>query len=168
MSERALTDSVDETSSRGYPRAFDTILYGGLAVGVLDGLAAAINSGLRGISLLRVFQYIASGLIGRDSYNGGWATAVLGILLHFVVAFGVAAAFYLLAGNFRRMLDHPFITGPLYGIAVYFVMAYIVSPLSQAAQGPFSWTGLVTGIIIHILFVGLPVALIAARSANRK
>ena len=42
MSERALTDSVDETSSRGYPRAFDTILYGGLAVGVLDGLAAAI------------------------------------------------------------------------------------------------------------------------------
>lgn len=36
MSDRAITGSVNEAASPGRPRAFDTILYGGLVVGVLD------------------------------------------------------------------------------------------------------------------------------------
>lgn len=167
MSEQALTDPIVEPSQRAHPRAFETILYGGLAVGILDGLAAIVNSSLRGVSPTRVFQYISSGLIGGSAYDGGLQTVLLGILLHFIIAFGVASVFYVLSRFVFKLYANPFVFGPLYGIAVYFLMGYIVSPLSQAARLPFSWSGLITGIIIHILFVGLPVALIANWSAKR-
>ncbi|MGD9631213.1 MAG: hypothetical protein AB7V18_18405 [Pyrinomonadaceae bacterium] len=67
------------------------ICMAGLAVGVLDGLAAVISSALRGVAPARVFQYIASGVLGKASYEMGAATVLLGIFLHFVVAFGRSA-----------------------------------------------------------------------------
>lgn len=39
------------------------IAYGGLTVGVLDGLDAVVFFGLRGVPPLRIFQAIAAGLI---------------------------------------------------------------------------------------------------------
>jgi len=49
---------------------------------------------------------------------------------------------------------------------VYFAMAYLIVPMTAVRQGPFSLSGLIVGIIIHIFFVGLPVALIARRYAK--
>lgn len=54
------------------------------------------------------------------------------------------------------------------GLAVFLVMAYLIIPLSAVRQAPFSWNGLVVSILIHILFVGLPVAYIARRYAKQK
>jgi hypothetical protein len=53
----------------------------------------------------------------------------------------------------------------LYGVAVYFFMSRVVVPLSAARKLPFSFEQLLTGLVIHILCVGLPVALLARRSA---
>ena len=145
------------------PNAVKSIVYGGLAVGILDGLAATVNAGVRGISPVRVFQYISSALFGSAAFEGGTTMMLLGILLHFGVGFGVAIAFYLLVRAFPSLLSQPLVTGTLYGIVVYFAMAYAFVPLTLVRQGLFSWNGFITGIIIHILFVGLPVALIAKR-----
>jgi len=46
----ASPSSANQSSHFGRPRAFDTILYGGLVVGVLDALDATIFFGLRGSS----------------------------------------------------------------------------------------------------------------------
>ena len=147
--------------------AFHTIVYGGLAIGILDGLAALVNAGVRGVTPVRVFQYISSSLLGAEAFNGGMTTVALGVVLHFLVAFGVAAGFYVLARLFPAVLSYAVVSGVLYGIAAYFAMAYLIVPLTQVRQGPFSWNGLITSVIIHILFVGLPVAIIARRYANR-
>ncbi|HUY78769.1 MAG TPA: hypothetical protein VMV29_18495 [Ktedonobacterales bacterium] len=40
---------------------------------------------------LMVFQYIASGLLGPSAFAGGYSTALLGLLIHFVISFVVAA-----------------------------------------------------------------------------
>jgi hypothetical protein len=61
------------------PKAFRVILIGGLIAGTLDILAAFIQSGLRGVTPMRVLQAIASGLLGADSFQGGFATAALGL-----------------------------------------------------------------------------------------
>ncbi len=167
MNESILENHIDEAPGTAVPKPFQTIVFGGLTVGVLDGLAATINAGIRGITPDRVFQYISSGLLGRDSYEGGAATVILGILLHFVVAFGVAAVFYLLSSNLPLLVRYALIAGPLYGIAVYFIMGYVIVPMSRVAQPPFNIRGLITGIIIHMLFVGTPVALWAKRSAGK-
>jgi hypothetical protein len=60
----------------GRPRAFDTIVWGGLVAGVLDSIDADVAFGLNGMNPIRVLQFIASGLLGLASFKGGLATAV--------------------------------------------------------------------------------------------
>lgn len=169
MTDNTLVHSANIVSFLDRPRALDTILYGGLTVGILDGLYAVISANLRnGVSPVRVFQYIASGLLGRASFNGGLATAVLGILLHFLIAFTVAAVFYYASLKLPMLIRRAMIWGLIYGVAVYFVMSYIVVPLSAVtpARSGFSFAAVLNGVIVHALLVGLPVALFARRSAK--
>ena len=55
------------------------ILVGGLLAGVLDIAAALTRGMLRGGSPVRVLQAIASGVMGRPAFEGGWQTALLGL-----------------------------------------------------------------------------------------
>ena len=142
------------------------IALAGFAVGVLDGIAATLSAGLRGVAPDRVFQYISSGILGRSAFEGGWATVVFGVFLHFLVAYGAAAAFILAARSIAILNRSPFVIGPIYGTAVYFFMGEVVSALSNVSRGPRTFSSTITGILIHILFVGLPIAFINARYAN--
>ncbi len=65
----------------------------GLIVGTLDICSAFIHAATRGASPTRVLQFVASGLLGRRSFEGGLTTAALGLGLHFVIAFGATAVF---------------------------------------------------------------------------
>ena len=141
------------------------LLYGTLAVGVLDGLDAVVFFGLRGAQPIRVFQAIASGLLGRQAFAGGPATAALGLALHFFIAFGIVATFLAASRRIPALVRAPVISGLLYGLAVYVVMNHVVVPLSAAATGSFSWPVFVNGVLIHMFGVGLPSSL-AARAAR--
>ncbi|MBA3351392.1 MAG: hypothetical protein H0U23_03015, partial [Blastocatellia bacterium] len=99
---------------------------------------------------------------------GGIPTVILGAIIHFAVAFGVAIGFYLFARTFPIVLRRWWISGVVCGVTVFLVMAYLILPLSAVRQAPFSWNGLVVTILIHILFVGLPVAYIAQRFSKQK
>jgi hypothetical protein len=166
MQENTLESAFDNVAQRTQPGALKTILSAGLAVGVLDGIAASVNAGFNGSTPVRVFQYVASGLLGRASFEGGFATAALGLLLHFTVALGASAVFFG-ASRFLPILTRlPFAFGPIYGVIVYFVMREIVSPLSRTNPGTPTIKGMAIMIVIHILFVGLPIALITAKSTN--
>jgi hypothetical protein len=166
MSDNTFAHSVDEPSSLERPRAFETILYGGLAVGVCDGLYAVIASSLQGGAPIRVFQYISSGLLGRESFNGGLKTALLGLLLHFLIAFILAAIYYGASLGLPMLIRQALIWGPIFGVAVHLVMRLVVTPLSAAPRLPFSVSGLLSALVVHILFVGLPIALLARYSAK--
>ena len=84
----------DKVTDPGRPRALYSILYGGLAVGVLDFLDAIIFFGLRGSTPRGIFQYVASGLLGRAAFSGGTKTFALGLLLHFLNAFIFTTIYY--------------------------------------------------------------------------
>ena len=148
------------------PSALHTIGLGGLVVGVLDAIAASVNAAIRGTSPVRVWQYVASSLVGPDSFNQGSTTVLVGLLIHFGIAFGVATGFYLLVRLVPVVIRYAVIVGMLYGVAVYFAMSYLIVPMTLVKQGAFNWYGLISGLIIHVLFVGLPVALIARRFAK--
>jgi hypothetical protein len=141
---------------------------GTFVVGVLDILDAVIFFGLRGARPVAILQSIASGVLGRAAFQGGMPAALLGLLLHFVIAFGVVAT-YLAATRLLPWLNRrPWIYGLLYGVAVYAVMNLIVVPLSAAVvgSGPTPTVVRINGILIHMFGVGLPAALIAARTAR--
>src|SRR5437016_3481931 len=127
----------DETVS-GRPSAFETIAYGGLAIGICDFLDASIFFPLYyGMSFVDVWHGSASGLIGREaSRGGGLKTALLGILLHFVVATCIAAVYYILSRNIPFLIRHPVISGLTFGVTANFVMQWIVIPLSAIGWRP--------------------------------
>ncbi len=116
MGANTFTHSGDDASTLERPRAFDTILYGGLVVGILDGLFALIFYGLiLGAKPMRIFQGVASGLLGKASYEGGTRTFLLGILLHFVVASCIAAVYYVASLKLPVLIDHAVVCGLIYG-----------------------------------------------------
>lgn len=140
-------------------KVYRAILLAGLSAGVLDLTAALVNSGLRGVKPTRVLQFIASGLLGPDSFKGGAGTAALGVGLHFLIAFVAAAVYYAASRKLNFLVEQAIVGGLLYGVSVYLFMNLIVLPLSSVNKAPFSVASLVTGLIIHMLFVGLPISL---------
>jgi hypothetical protein len=145
-------------------RVRQSLLYAALTVGTLDALDAMIFFGLRGAKIGRIFQAIASGLIGASAFNGGTATILLGVLLHYTVALSIAATFFLLASRFGALTRRPFLWGPLFGIAAYWVMNLVVVPLSAAKRANPTLPVIINGLLIHIVGVGTPTALLARRA----
>jgi hypothetical protein len=142
------------------------IALGGLAVGVLDGLDAVVFFGLRGTSPVRIFQSIASGLIGPAAFQGGWATAALGLVLHFTIATIIVAVLCLAARAWPVLVDRVVPTAIVYGLGAWAVMNFVVIPLAMGGRGRMVWPVVVNGLLIHMVGVGLP-AVLAARAARR-
>ncbi len=134
------------------------ILWGGLMCGVFDIVYAFLFFGQFGARPMRILQSIASGLLGRASFEGGWKTAALGLFLHFVISFGAATVYYLASRRLVFMVRSAVAAGLAYGIAVYVFMNYVVIPLSAVRKQPFHLGMFVINMIEHMLLVGLPIA----------
>jgi hypothetical protein len=146
------------------PKAYRAILWGGLIAGTLDILAAFVNSGLRGVSPARVLQAIASGLLGADSFKGGFATAVFGLVLHFFIATTATAVYYAASRKLKVLVDQPIVCGLAYGVPVYLVMNHLVLPLSAVPfKPPHTLDAVVTAALILMFCVGLPIGLVVRR-----
>jgi hypothetical protein len=144
------------------------ILIAGAMAGVLDITAACVSAFLQnGVPPVRVLQFVASGLLGREAFQGGAATAALGLLLHFVIAFGAAAVFYAASRRLPVLVQQAVPAGVAYGVAVWAFMRFVVVPLSLVRQQPFRLRGAWVQIVIHMVCVGLPIAL-AVRHHTRR
>lgn len=150
------------------PNAFDTIVLGGLSAGTLDAIDGVVAFGFKGMNPIQVLQYIASGLLGDDSFQGGLKTAGLGAGLHYFIAFVVAAVYYIASFKLPALHKHPLKWGLTYGVSVYLVMNYVVLPLSAVPKSPFSLALFLNGVIGHAIFVGFAIAWFAHRSAKVK
>jgi hypothetical protein len=140
------------------------ILLGGAAAGALDLIYAFIVYGMLGITMLTICQSIAAGLLGKASYEGGAATAALGVALHFLMTTLMAAGYVLAARSLPVLLKKPVVFGLLYGLLMFFVMNLVVVPLSAVGWRPLPTGWLLIGTLFtHIVLVGLPIGLIARR-----
>jgi hypothetical protein len=142
--------------------ALRTIVITGLIVGAMDITAACIQAVSRGATVTRLLQFIASGLIGPKAFQGGAATAALGVALHFVIAFSLVVVFYAASRRITFLRRQAVVSGVIYGLIVFGVMNLIVLPLS-AAKPRHSLTGDLIQIGIHMFVIGLPTALLVRR-----
>jgi hypothetical protein len=144
------------------------IALGTAIVGCADALDAMLFFGLRyGVPAGRIFQTIASGLLGQASYAGGSPTVALGILLHFTIACGIVTTYFVVSRKIELLRRRPVICGILYGLVAFAVMNLVVLPLSAFGRVPqFSKLSLANGLLIHAFGVGLPSALVASRTAR--
>ena len=137
-------------------RPFPAIFVGGMIVGVLDlTYAILVYSPKRPI---RIPQAVATGLLGRESFNMGMKSAALGVLCHFIIALGAATVFYLASRRLPFLLERPVLYGMIYGALVYCFMHFVVIPLSAVPQGPTRWVTQGFEFVWHWFGVGLPIA----------
>ena len=148
--------------------ALPAIFAAGLLCGVMDITAAFLLAWIPNhVPPLRLLQGIASGLLGRASFQHGWTTGTLGLAFHFLIAFTAAGVFYAASRKLPALLDHPWFAGVGYALVIYGVMYWIVMPLSRLHRGPVTLSSALTAIITHIVCVGLPISLVIHRFARR-
>jgi asparagine N-glycosylation enzyme membrane subunit Stt3 len=165
---RVSDDYVD--ASRLLKPNFSTkaIIFSGVVIGIADGLAAITSAYLSsGVTPDRVFQYIASGAIGKEAFSGGIATVLLGILFHFFIALSFAAFFYALASRRKSLLDKVFITGVVYGTFIWLVMNVVVIPFSKIPASKFNSSQIFIGLLIHIFVIGIPMVWLTKQHLKR-
>ncbi len=137
------------------------IAVGGVCAGAFDIIQVMLFYALKGVEPIRILQSVASGLLGKASFGGGVATALLGLSLHFAMTLIMAAVYVLAARRLEVLIRRPWLMGSLYGLGLYVVMTYGVVPLSMATSGRFNWPAFLDGIFAHVLAVGVPIALAA-------
>jgi hypothetical protein len=129
------------------------ILVGGFVAGLLDMTSAYITFG-RYMPL-----GIAGGLLGPAARHVAAGPYILGLLLHYFIALSVAAVYCIASRRLDFLREHFFVCGLFYGIAVFLTMNLVVLPLSAYhAMGPYTYRGLVQGILAHMFLIGLPIS----------
>lgn len=140
-----------ESSSR--TRLILPILVGGALAGTFDLTSAFITLGPKNPLL------IAGGLLGRQALRGGAGTWMLGVVLHYSIAFSAAAIYCLSSRRLSFLKEHWLVCGLFYGIAIYLVMNLVVLPLcAYHYMGPYLYKDMLRGILIHMTIIGLPIA----------
>jgi len=148
-----MTDDSSRKRSK-YRNAVLAIATGGFLAGALD-LTQALTLFGRNIPLA-----IAAGLLGPPrAFHGGPTIYVLGVSLHFLIAFTAAAIYYATSRRLRFLTQHALVCGLFFGVAVELFMRLIVLPLSALhAAGPYEYRDLVLGLVVHMALVGLPIS----------
>ena len=150
---------------RRNPALFAILVGGGIA-GTLDILYAIIYSAFRGVAATRILQSVASGLLGQAAYEGGTATAALGLCLHFAMALLIASIFYIASRHIAFLTRQAVAAGFLYGIVVYAVMNFVVIPLSAfPTQMTYTPVRIAINVVAHMVLFGLPIALATRRAS---
>jgi len=145
-------------------RALRFILLGGLIAATCDITYAVGYSAWRGVPPMRLLQSVASGLLGKPAFEGGVPTAALGLALHYAICIVAAAVFWQAARRIAWLTRQAVPAGLLFGLAVYGFMNFIVLPLSAFPFTPHpAALTVVTGVLVHMFGVGLPIALCARK-----
>lgn len=113
------------------------MLIGGISLGSLDLLFAVLFWASADVTLARILQSIAAGVLGKASYGGGATTAWLGAGLHYFIATMMVTVYYLVARRYRCLVRRPVAFGLPYGLTLYGAMNFVVLPLSAAGMPKF-------------------------------
>jgi uncharacterized membrane protein YagU involved in acid resistance len=101
------------------------------------------------------------------AFEGGIATALLGVFFHLIISFVMAGVFFLSADRIPLLRRYAIAGSLLYGFGVFIVMNMIVTPLSAAPPLPaptLPW--LIEAIIEHVLAIGLPLGILVQRNSS--
>jgi hypothetical protein len=142
----------------------------GLLTGVTDGLFSSALSVLAYRSTVtRLWQGVASMLLGAAAFDGGTWTAAIGVAMHFGVAFAWSAVFLLVVASsawLRSVLSAPsgvVAIACVYGPLIWMVMSLAVMPMLTHRPPTINarwWVQLVG----HVPFVALPIVAMIARA----
>src|SRR3546814_1137408 len=91
------------------PRAM--VALAGIVAGTLDLIYAATFWGIqKGLSPLQILQSVAAGWLGRATFEGGYPSALLGLVSHYGIAITMAAVFRFASRRWPALVHKPLLT----------------------------------------------------------
>lgn len=140
------------------------IILSGIMIGLLDATAACINAYISlGLLPSRVFQYIASGLMGKTAFETDTIPVILGMAIHFSIAITATYIFYQVYKRYGPALRPVILFGGVYGIWIWLFMNYVVIPISLIGTYPSNLNQIVIGLLVHVFVIGIPIALLVRK-----
>ena len=131
--------------------------------GSLDILWAMILTLWFGRHVPDMLRFVASGPFPQAT-EWGARGAVLGLLVHFTLMAVMATIFVVAAQRFPDIVRSPLKWGILYGLVTYVAMNWVVVPIRFHAPLPPKAVSIATQLFAHVVLVGIPFALITART----
>lgn len=117
--------------------------------------------------IISQLQFVASGAMGDAAFTGGLATALLGLVLDFIMITVMAGVFIFSVDRIPLLRRNVILGSILYGFGVFIVMNFIVLPLSAAPALPAPPLWLLIELILqHILLIGLPLGILVRRNTR--
>lgn len=145
--------------------AWRWILLAALVAGTIDIGYAIGTTVLRGGSAQKLLQAVASGWLGKAAFDGGAAAAALGLASHYAIILVATLLFFAASRRWPALRTQAGLAGPLYGLAIFLVMNFVVVPLSAVPfQFHYRLWSTVGELASHLFGVGLPIALITRRA----
>lgn len=139
-------------------------LVAGLVAAAVEMIPVLSIQGALGISVVRVLQSIASGVLGSDAYAGGLPSAALGLGLHVFISIVFGLVFAGAAAVRPGLLRRPALVSIGYGVIIYLVMSFVVLPLSAVAFPRAAAPSLIAmSLGVHIVAFALPIVLMVRR-----
>ena len=165
MAERIIEEGEFRSwSGERLSQALRAGLFAGCVAGIVELVPILIVQDLLGATPRLVFQAIASALLGAAAFAGGWGSVFLGLFLHFSVSLVAASLFALASLDWRFLRTRPVISGLGYGGLVFFVMSYVVVPLTRATFPPATEIKQIAmSMSVQMIAFGLPIALVVRR-----
>lgn len=135
-----------------------------LLVAVLDGAFAVLYyvNVLGAAAFRRIWQSVASGWLGKASFDGGNATVALGLATHLLVALGWTLGYTFVAQRLDIVQKYTatprgrILVGVIFGAMIWLTMNFVVVPFSRAhVSSPANWR--FWGMLAwHMIGVGPP------------
>lgn len=141
------------------------ILLGGVIAATIDIGAASLITGRSPTSIM---QAIAGGLLGKATFNGGIGTMILGTVLQELMGILIATIYVVLSKTVSGLLRRWILSGLAYGVIIFFVMNYVVVPLSAWKSAPHFTPLKFAANMAAMLLFGLIVAFFARRLASEQ
>lgn len=157
------------TSNKTIASFWTAIAVTTLVAGTLDMIGAIISyTANGGKNPTVIFQYIASALLGKSAYGGGTGVIIIGVLLHYLIAFIFTLFFFIIFPKIKMLPSNTLIIAIVYGIFVWFVMNRIVIPyFTKLDPVTFDIKKASIAAFILILCIGFPVVTAAKKYYNQ-
>ena len=146
-----------------------TFLRAWLTIAAVDWLfASTLGVVAYHSTVARVWQGVASVVLGPSALQGGIRTVLMGTALHLCVAFTWTAVFLglaLLSERLRRIIATPsgvLAVSIVYGPLVWIIMSTLIIP-TATGRPPTIGTRWWVQIVAHMFFVALPIVAMVAR-----
>ena len=154
------TPQHSSTKSK-YIQLIRYVAIAGFTAGSLDGLAAIFILSHGDAS--SIFKFIASGIYGKQAFNGGEGMVLLGIAIHYMIACTVALVYFTLFGHLGIYRKNILVNAVAYGLLIYLFMNIIVLSISNATVPPRTLVSIARNAAILIVCVALPIVYIKRR-----